>query len=398
MILLFMIIASGLWYFVFKEKPRTTIGTENKNYIAYIKSNSAIKLSYGYTCLKYSDNTLDCDEPVVYRYELVNDAAKEKFNDTNLLEYNNELLYVINLVCEKIDKEEQEILIQSDWNDIELYIKNKITQNTNELTSFKNLEELIIFDYETNEVINSQINSDIQEEQKRKEQEELLRKQEEERLKKEAEEKAKKEQEEKARKEKEAKAKKEAEEKARKQKEEQLKKEQEEKEQQENNQNTDNEENNINIEEKIEAMYRMIEGRSILTSLADINLQDTDGNGKNYVFTYNNKEYTAVYTTDNWHIVNSYQIRNRTDLAIICQALILAHPIHGKDRVSYRTVEDLVYEWVQHNVAYYILPNDNPWKNNAKDVDLDPDDQGLSLVEIYESRTGLKFNISDFIK
>ena len=38
--------------------------------------------------------------------------------------------------------------------------------------------------------------------------------------------------------------------------------------------------------------------------------------------------------------------------------------------------DDLVYEWQQHNLAYNILPDDNSWKEHAKDVDLNPADQG----------------------
>ena len=76
----------------------------------------------------------------------------------------------------------------------------------------------------------------------------------------------------------------------------------------------------------------------------------------------------------------------------ICQALIDIHPIHGSDMISYRTSDDMVYEWLQHNFAYSVLPDDNLWKNNAKDVDFDPQDQGKSIKEIYEDRTGKKFD------
>lgn len=132
------------------------------------------------------------------------------------------------------------------------------------------------------------------------------------------------------------------------------------------------------------------ESDTILKSTEDIQLKDADGNGKNYLFTYNDERYTAIYTKDNWKIVNSYKITNENDMAIICQALIDVHPIHGKDMTSYRTVDDLVYEWKQHNTAYKILPDDNPWKSNAKDVDLNPEDQGRTLEEMYEARTGKK--------
>lgn len=132
---------------------------------------------------------------------------------------------------------------------------------------------------------------------------------------------------------------------------------------------------------------------SVLKSTRDINLRDTDGKKTNYLFTYKNEDFTAIYTKDNWKIKNSYKITNGQDIAYICKALIDVHPIHGKDMKSYRTVDDLVYEWQQHNLAYNLLPDDNSWKSHAKDVDLDPDDQGKSIAEIYEARTGSKLDI-----
>lgn len=133
----------------------------------------------------------------------------------------------------------------------------------------------------------------------------------------------------------------------------------------------------------------------LLNSIYDIQLQDVDGAKKNYVFTYQEKEYHATYTPDNWHIENSYQIIYMKDIRIICQALIQEHPIHGKDMASYRTAEDMTYEWLQHNTAYRILSSDNPWKKHAKDVDLDPEDQGRNFKEIYEDRTGQKWSITN---
>ena len=90
-------------------------------------------------------------------------------------------------------------------------------------------------------------------------------------------------------------------------------------------------------------------------------------------------------------------ITNSNDIKKICKALIDIHPIHGSDMNSYRTVEDMAYEWLQHNMAYKLLPEGNSFRNSAKDVDLDPKDQGKSLVEIYEDRTGKKLDISSFL-
>ena len=146
-------------------------------------------------------------------------------------------------------------------------------------------------------------------------------------------------------------------------------------------------------EDEVEVQSTGEDTVSVLKSTRDINLRDIDGKGTNYLFTYKNEDFTAIYTKDNWKIKNSYKITNGQDIAYICKALIDVHPIHGKDMKSYRTVDDLVYEWQQHNLAYNMLPDDNSWKSHAKDVDLDPADQGKSIAEIYEARTGSKLDI-----
>lgn len=137
------------------------------------------------------------------------------------------------------------------------------------------------------------------------------------------------------------------------------------------------------------------ENTGLLTSTDDIALCDLDG--KNYTFTYDNELYSAIYTTDNWKIIDSYKINNAADMEIICSALIGIHPVHGKDLESYRTPDDMVYEWQQHNLVYQLLSDDNEWKSHVKDVDFDPADQGKSFEEIYEARTGKELDINDFL-
>ena len=132
----------------------------------------------------------------------------------------------------------------------------------------------------------------------------------------------------------------------------------------------------------------------ILKSAADIELTDTDGNGKNYHFYYAGDDFTAIYTTDNWKVKDSYRVHSEADMIIICQALIDEHPVHGKDLVSYRTAEDMAYEWEIHNMGYAFFSNDENLRNKAKDVDFDPKDQGLTIEEFYESRTGKEFDVN----
>ena len=128
-----------------------------------------------------------------------------------------------------------------------------------------------------------------------------------------------------------------------------------------------------------------------------INLIDTDGYKTNYDFEYNEEKFSAIYKYDNWKIIDSYKITNRKDMTSICEALLNEHKIHGNDMISYRTAEDMVYEWVQHNLAYKIFPDDNEFKVRAKDVDFDPIDQNKNIIEMYESKTGKKFDLKEYL-
>ncbi len=137
--------------------------------------------------------------------------------------------------------------------------------------------------------------------------------------------------------------------------------------------------------------------KGFLTSPADIELKNPGGDGKEYSFVYADKEFQAIYTPDNWKVVDSWRITNEEDITLICQALQEEHPIHGIDGTSYRTPQDMAFEWQQHNMAYELLPEDNPWRENTKDVDLNPSDQGKTFEQMYEDRTGKKFDPRDFL-
>jgi hypothetical protein len=147
------------------------------------------------------------------------------------------------------------------------------------------------------------------------------------------------------------------------------------------------------IEEVITEMNEEAEEeKGLLESAEDIQLTDVDGWETNYTFIYDGVTYNAVYTPDNWKIIDSYKITSEADMIIICGALAEVHPVHGSDGESFREPEDMAYEWVQHNIAYEILPDDNSWKANAKDVDINPADQNKSLYEMYKSKTGGSLN------
>lgn len=124
----------------------------------------------------------------------------------------------------------------------------------------------------------------------------------------------------------------------------------------------------------------------ILQSPEDISLQAADEDGTNYVFFYDGEQFFVYYEPDCWKVYDSYQITNKDDLVIICQALLNEHEIHGRDLVSFRTAEDMAYEWQQHNLAFALVPEDSSWYESAQNVDLDPDEQNMSLEEILLRR------------
>ena len=126
--------------------------------------------------------------------------------------------------------------------------------------------------------------------------------------------------------------------------------------------------------------------RWLLSSTSDINLHDVDGGGWNYAFTYGDEDFQTIYGYDCWTIYDSYKITNKHDQKIICQALIDVHPVHGSDLESYRTADDKY------------LPEDNAWRSHAANVDLDPQDQGRTIEEIYEDRTGQEINLTEKVK
>ena len=53
-----------------------------------------------------------------------------------------------------------------------------------------------------------------------------------------------------------------------------------------------------------------------------------------------------------------------------------------------RTPEDLASEWEQHNLAFALLPEGVDLKESARHVDLNPEDQGKSILEFARERLG----------
>ena len=141
----------------------------------------------------------------------------------------------------------------------------------------------------------------------------------------------------------------------------------------------------------------LIPQNASLTSVEQLAIEDTDGSGRTFTFTYDGMSFEAQYTTENWKIIDSWKIQNAGDMEMICGALQDIHSIHVPDGDEARTPEDMMFEWVQHNFAYEHLPEDHPWREHAKDVDLNPDDCGKTFIEIYEDRVQDRFRIGDFL-
>lgn len=127
------------------------------------------------------------------------------------------------------------------------------------------------------------------------------------------------------------------------------------------------------------------EGESIISTPPETDLAYSDGYFEYFTFTYAGEEFTALHEYDNWQIRDSYRIRNSKDMELICRALIDIYPVHGRDNESYRTPEDMAYEWIQHNIVCEMPEIDKNWLDRARNVDLDPDEQNMSLWEMYKA-------------
>ena len=117
-----------------------------ENYVAYIKINPSIKLDYSYTCTIYSDGTEECNNPKVKNYELINDDAKKIFKDIYLLQNSSNLINVIELICRKTEESGisfNNINIQSDWNRLNDYLKEKKQAKYTITVNYKEKNQLI---------------------------------------------------------------------------------------------------------------------------------------------------------------------------------------------------------------------------------------------------------------
>ena len=197
-----------------KKEEIKIVSEKTDKYIAYVKINPSVKLDYSRKCTEYSNKSIECDEPLVDEYELINDDAKEIFKDINFLESYKKLYSVITNICTSAKEkgiDVKDVEIKSDWDGINQYLEEKSketktnnetnnnqqnTKDENNQTEQNIVEENNNFNYNVNVVEEEQITNDIttekEEEEARKKAEEEAKKKAEEEAKKKAEEEAKK--------------------------------------------------------------------------------------------------------------------------------------------------------------------------------------------------------------
>ena len=150
-IVVLIIIGCVLFNFVLTDKDKNEeknnidnneVNTVDTNYTAYISINPLIKLTFKVSC---KDNV--CSEPLVTDYELVNDDAKEIYNDIDFSKTNGELNNVLLLIAQTARDSEVKfntVDIYSDYSIINDYIDahEEITSNWSFSVNVVNKEEI----------------------------------------------------------------------------------------------------------------------------------------------------------------------------------------------------------------------------------------------------------------
>ena len=150
-IVVLIMIGCVLFKFVLTDKAKNEdknnienneVNTVDTNYTAYISINPLIKLTFKVSC---KDNV--CSEPLVIDYELVNDDAKEIYNDIDFSKTNGELSNVLLLIAQTARDSEVEfntVDVYSDYSIINDYIDvhEEITSNWSFSVNVVNKEEI----------------------------------------------------------------------------------------------------------------------------------------------------------------------------------------------------------------------------------------------------------------
>lgn len=121
-LVLISLILGGIFLFSNDDEEKTQRKETTNNYVAYIRINPLIKIEYSQTCKNEK-----CNDPIVTKYELVNDDAKDIYKNIDLIGTNNNLYDVITLISKTADEnnvEFENVEIYSNWDNLNNYIDN----------------------------------------------------------------------------------------------------------------------------------------------------------------------------------------------------------------------------------------------------------------------------------
>ena len=136
------LIVRGIFLFSKDNEEKTQNKETTNNYVAYVKINPLIKIEYSQTC------KIDtCNDPVVTKYELINDDAKDIYKDIDLIGTNNKLYDVLTLISKTAEDnniEFETVEIYSNWDNLNNYIDNanKDTYKWSYIISIRDKENL----------------------------------------------------------------------------------------------------------------------------------------------------------------------------------------------------------------------------------------------------------------
>lgn len=150
-LIILLIIGSILLFNNRKKGNEANISKDvTNNYVAYVKINPLIKLEFSQTCKNTNKNdsvNTNCENPIVTRYELVNDDAKTIYKDINLIDVSDQLwsvLTLINTTAKEHNIVVDTVDIYSGWDKLDKYIndENNTTYNWKYNINIKPTDEL----------------------------------------------------------------------------------------------------------------------------------------------------------------------------------------------------------------------------------------------------------------
>jgi len=126
-LILIVLIVGGIFLFGKDKEEKTQNKETTNNYVAYVRINPLIKIEYSQTC-----KDKNCSDPIVTKYELINEDAKNIYKDIDLIGTNNKLYEVITLISKTAEEnniEFENVEIYSNWDNLNNYINNSKEDN-----------------------------------------------------------------------------------------------------------------------------------------------------------------------------------------------------------------------------------------------------------------------------